>query len=484
MKKGSITIVGLGPGSAGHLSVETMEALRGGEEVILRTAVHPTVAELERQGIRFVTCDHYYEEGASFEEVYAGIVAFILEKAATKNLVYAVPGSPLVAERTVVLLREAAQAQQLALKILPAMSFLDLTYVRAGLDPIAGLRIVDAADAAALAAAGQYPLIITQVYSKLVASELKLLLMEVLGDDEIVYFMRNLGLPDEEFLPIPLYELDRQEHIDHLTTVYVPVCAHGTMDIEPLTSVMQTLREPGGCVWDREQTHASIRRSLIEEAYELIEAIDNKDVAGMREELGDVLLQVVFHARLAEETGAFTMQEVIDDIVAKLIHRHPHVFGTVEVGSSEEVLRNWEVLKLEEKKERTKVLDGISPGLPALMKAYKLQSKAAKVGFDWQQPADVWSKVEEELGELQEALAQGNKEEAEAEFGDFIFALVNYARHLGIEPETTVNGTNNRFRDRFNFIEENVLQSGRPWQEFSLAELDKLWDLAKKTEKN
>lgn len=484
MKKGSITIVGLGPGSAGHLSVETMEALRGGEEVILRTAVHPTVAELERQGIRFVTCDHYYEEGASFEEVYAGIVAFILEKAATKNLVYAVPGSPLVAERTVVLLREAAQAQQLALKILPAMSFLDLTYVRAGLDPIAGLRIVDAADAAALAAAGQYPLIITQVYSKLVASELKLLLMEVLGDDEIVYFMRNLGLPDEEFLPIPLYELDRQEHIDHLTTVYVPVCAHGTMDIEPLTSVMQTLREPGGCVWDREQTHASIRRSLIEEAYELIEAIDNKDVAGMREELGDVLLQVVFHARLAEETGAFTMQEVIDDIVAKLIHRHPHVFGTVEVGSSEEVLRNWEVLKLEEKKERTKVLDGISPGLPALMKAYKLQSKAAKVGFDWQQPADVWSKVEEELGELQEALAQGNKEEAEAEFGDFIFALVNYARHLGIEPETAVNGTNNRFRDRFNFIEENVLQSGRPWQEFSLAELDKLWDLAKKTEKN
>lgn len=484
MKKGSITIVGLGPGSAGHLSVETMEALRGGEEVILRTAVHPTVAELERQGISFVTCDHYYEEGASFEEVYAGIVAFVLEKAATKNLVYAVPGSPLVAERTVVLLREAAQTQQLALKILPAMSFLDLTYVRAGLDPIAGLRIVDAADAAALADAGQYPLIITQVYSKLVASELKLLLMEVLGDDEIVYFMRNLGLPDEEFLPIPLYELDRQEHIDHLTTVYVPVCAHGTMDIEPLTSVMQTLREPGGCVWDREQTHASIRRSLIEEAYELIEAIDNKDVAGMREELGDVLLQVVFHARLAEETGAFTMQEVIDDIVAKLIHRHPHVFGTVEVGSSEEVLRNWEVLKLEEKKERTKVLDGISPGLPALMKAYKLQSKAAKVGFDWQQPADVWSKVEEELGELQEALAQGNKEEAEAEFGDFIFALVNYARHLGIEPETAVNGTNNRFRDRFNFIEENVLQSGRPWQEFSLAELDKLWDLAKKTEKN
>ena len=484
MSNGSLTIVGLGPGSAGYLSLETKHALENAEKVILRTAMHPTVAELEKQELKFVSCDHFYEEGRTFEEVYAKIVDYVLAEAKGSKVVYAVPGSPLVAERTVVLLRDFCTKQGLELEILPAMSFLDLAYVRLNLDPITGLRIADAADERLLADAGKYPLIITQVYSKMVAAELKLNLMEVLADEDEVFFMRNLGLPDEVCEAVPLYELDRQENIDHLTTVFVPALKTGKMNMTPLIEVVKTLREPGGCVWDREQTHESIRKGLIEETYELLEAIDNKDLIGMREELGDVLLQVVFHARLAEEEGGFTMQDVIDDIVEKLINRHPHVFGTIEVGSSEEVITNWEKIKAEEKKDRTLVLDGVSPGLPTLMRAYKLQSKAAKVGFDWPNAAEVWQKIEEELKEVAEAVAENDKDQGGGEEGDVGFAIANYARHLGLEPETALNRANNRFVSRFNFIEQSVLVSGRSWADFSLVELENLWQEAKKNEKN
>lgn len=507
---GTVTIVGLGPGAAGNLSVETMALLTGGAQVILRTAVHPTVAELQKQGVKFTSCDSFYEEGSSFEEVYDRVVKHVLAAAQGGDVVYTVPGSPLVAERTVVLLREQAKACGVKLVIKPAMSFLDLAYVELGIDPIAGLRIIDAQDFGAIGEAGNYPLMITQVYSQLVASDLKLALMDALDDDYEVYFLRNLGLPDEECRPVKLYELDRQAHIDHLTSVYVPPEAacdapqgviefgdaaaetadelvdnsgYDDFDINPLTDVMKVLREPGGCPWDREQTHSTIRSNMIEEVYEFLEAVDNNDVAGMREELGDVLMQVAFHARMAQEAGLFDLQDVIDEVVDKLVRRHPHVFGSTEVHGSDEVLRNWEAIKKQEKTERTHVLDGVSQGLPALLRAYKLQGKAAKVGFDWDNADAVWNKVEEELGELREAIAAGDKAAAESELGDVLFAVVNYARHNKIEPEAALNGTNNRFASRFAYVESQVKASGRDWQEFSLQELDAFWDKAKCIEK-
>ena len=232
-----------------------------------------------------------------------------------------------------------------------------------------------------------------------------------------------------------------------------------------------------------EQTHASIRQSLIEEVYELLEAIDNHDYDNMKEELGDVLLQVVFHARLAEEAGAFSMQDVVDGIVEKLVHRHPHVFGTIEVGSSAEVLRNWEAIKAQEKQERKRALDGVTAGQPALMRAYKLHSKAAKVGFDWPDESGIWAKVLEETAELREAVNQGNKDSIEHELGDLLFAVAGYAKHIGLEPETALTTANNRFISRFNFVEECVVASKRPWNEYSLAELDEYWAKAKKNEK-
>ena len=509
---GIITIVGLGPGAVGHLSLETMSIMQGCEQVILRTAVHPTVAELAKQGVKYTSCDDLYEAGASFEEVYQNVVTRVLTAAHKGDVVYAVPGSPLVAEKTVVLLREQAKAQNLELAIKPSMSFLDLAYVALGIDPIAGLRIIDAQDFGAIADAGQYPLMITQVYSQLVASDLKIALMENLPDEYELYFLRNMGLEDEECRPVKLFELDRQPKIDHLTSVYIPpmgedenmpcgIMAFGEdeeeeavenmvdtasfddVDIQPLVDVMRTLREPGGCPWDREQTHASIRSNMIEEVYEYLEAVDAEDTEGMREELGDILMQIVFHARMAEEAGRFDLQDVIDEVVDKLIRRHPHVFGETKVTGSDEVLVNWEAIKKTEKTERKHVLDGVTQGLPALLRAYKLQSKAAKVGFDWPDVKGVWDKVQEELAELQEALASGDRAAAENELGDVLFALVNYARHQKIEPEVALNGTNNRFAKRFAHVESCVEASGKAWQDFSLDELDQFWDEAKRLEK-
>lgn len=509
---GMITIVGLGPGAVGHLSLETMSIMQGCEQVILRTAVHPTVAELAKQGVKYTSCDDLYEAGASFEEVYQNVVTRVLTAAHKGDVVYAVPGSPLVAEKTVVLLREQAKAQNIELAIKPSMSFLDLAYVALGIDPIAGLRIIDAQDFGAIADAGQYPLMITQVYSQLVASDLKIALMENLPDEYELYFLRNMGLEDEECRPVKLFELDRQPKIDHLTSVYIPpmgedenmpcgIMAFGEdeeeeavenmvdtasfddVDIQPLVDVMRTLREPGGCPWDREQTHASIRSNMIEEVYEYLEAVDAEDTEGMREELGDILMQIVFHARMAEEAGRFDLQDVIDEVVDKLIRRHPHVFGETKVTGSDEVLVNWEAIKKTEKTERKHVLDGVTQGLPALLRAYKLQSKAAKVGFDWPDVKGVWDKVQEELAELQEALASGDRAAAENELGDVLFALVNYARHQKIEPEVALNGTNNRVAKRFAHVESCVEASGKAWQDFSLDELDQFWDEAKRLEK-
>ena len=534
--KGSLTIVGLGPGAAGHLSLETLQLL---EEniVILRTEIHPTVAELKSRGISYISCDSFYEKEETFEDVYDKIAAFVLKQAKEKNVVYAVPGSPLVAERTVVLLRDRAGAQGIPLKIKPAMSFLDLAYVDLGIDPIEGLRIIDAQDFEALADAGRYPLMITQVYNQMVASDMKLSLMDALPDETEVWFLRNLGLEDEECRKIALFEIDRQPEIDHLTSVFIPrqpqelllsvlkpaeeeneasepsdaleeiigiteeslseaVVADASghwkrfplllrkteFDIRPLADVMQALREPGGCPWDREQDFATIRANLIEECYEFLEAVDDKDVHGMTEELGDILMQVAFHARMAEEKGLFTLQDVIDCVTDKLIERHPHVFGTVQVANSDEALKNWDAIKLKEKPERKRILDGIYKGLPSLLRANKVQRKVAKVGFDWTELEPVKNKVMEEWKEFNDAVAKGNPDEMEKELGDLYFSLVNFARHLGVESETALNRCNNRFMERFEHVEDCVEKSGKDWQNFSLDELDRFWDEAKAEE--
>lgn len=251
---------------------------------------------------------------------------------------------------------------------------------------------------------------------------------------------------------------------------------------EDLLEIMRILRCPEGCVWDREQDHKSIRRSFIEETYEAVEAIDNDDPVLLQEELGDVLLQVVFHAQIEAEAGRFTMDDVADGICKKMIYRHPHVFGSVEVKNSDEVLTNWDALKQKEKhqKSTTETLESVARSLPGLIRAEKVQHKAAKVGFDWDEVSGALDKVREETAEVARAI-DGDGDPSE-ELGDLLFAVVNVARFLKIDPEDAINRTTDKFIRRFAQVEQAAKDAGRSLSEMSLAEMDALWDAAKQKE--
>jgi tetrapyrrole methylase family protein/MazG family protein len=250
-----------------------------------------------------------------------------------------------------------------------------------------------------------------------------------------------------------------------------------------LLEIMRRLRGPGGCPWDAEQTHESLKRYLIEESYEVIEAIDAKDPEHLKEELGDLLLQPVFHAAIAEEAGSFTMADVLEAINAKLIRRHPHVFGDQVVKNADEQVENWERIKKTEKgTERRSALAGIPPHMPALMKAHKITEKAARVGFDWEHVDQVFAKVLEELHELEETMVSGDQVRMEAELGDLLFAIVNLGRFLALDPEQALVKTIGRFTRRFAHIEETLHATGRPFKDATLEEMDLLWEEAKKLE--
>ncbi len=231
------------------------------------------------------------------------------------------------------------------------------------------------------------------------------------------------------------------------------------------------------CPWDREQTNDSIKAATLEEAYEVAEAVDNKDYDELKKELGDLLLHVVFHSVIAEGENKFNLDEVIDLIQEKLIRRHPHIFGDVKVSGPEDVKRNWEAIKLSEGRES--IVDGVPKELPSLHRAYRLQEKAAKVGFDWEKKEDVWKKVVEEIEEMHESEKNETREELENEVGDVFFALTNYARFLKINPENALRLTNEKFIKRFKYIEKKINESGRQINESNLAEMDKYWNESK-----
>jgi len=254
---------------------------------------------------------------------------------------------------------------------------------------------------------------------------------------------------------------------------------------EKLVAIMRQLRGPGGCPWDAEQTHESLTRYLLEEAYEVIEAIDLKSAEQLKEELGDLLLQPVFHAAIAEEAGSFTIDDVIETLCDKLIRRHPHVFGDMIVNDSNAQIENWERIKKNEKgDERKSALSGVPPHLPALLKAQKITEKAARVGFDWEHVDQVVAKVMEELKEFEEAMAGGNNERMESELGDLLFAIVNLGRFLSINPEEALRKTINRFQERFSHVEERLASRGRQMNTTTLEEMDRLWEEAKELEKS
>jgi tetrapyrrole methylase family protein/MazG family protein len=484
----AITIVGLGPGSPAQLTVGVLEALRSGRPVLMRTGIHPTMAALQAMGITYTTCDDLYELGNSFEEVYQAVVERVLSY---DDVVFAVPGHPLVGESSVKLLLERAPSR---VELISGPSFLDTLLVTLQLDPVDGMELLDALQLDRRLPAGDLPAIVMQVHSRAVASDTKLALMERYPDDHQVILVRAAGVPGEErTVEIPLHDLDHYEWVDYLTTLYLPPLkrsAVGDADprrwaptrwpMDPLVTVMERLLGDQGCPWDREQTHQTLRRYMLEEAYEVVEAIDAGDADHLCEELGDVLLQVVFHAQLASEAGDFDLHDIVQAITSKLVRRHPHIFGDVDAPTPADVRRNWEAIKRLERGARgpESALAGVSAALPALSRADAVQKRAAKVGFDWEDVQGPVGKVREELDEVLSAAPEA----VEGEVGDLLFAVVNLARMLQIDPEVALTGTTAKFTRRFQYIEEQAGVQGRQITELTLSEMDILWNAAKQAE--
>lgn len=501
----SIEIVGLGAGDPDAITLGVWRKLQNAGRLFVRTERHPVMALVQEHGIAYTSFDPLYERHDSFPDVYEAIVSTLMEEAgrvsetapsvqepqaqAAATIVYAVPGHPMVAERTVQLLRERCEEAGIELRITGGESFLDAAFVSLGMDPIEGFALLDAAELQPSLLQPRLHTLIGQVYDDFTASDVKLALMERYPDDHEVVIGHALGVRGEErIVRVPLYELDREQEYGNLSLIYVPRSDDPSLrnrTFERLHEIVAILRSPEGCPWDREQTHQSIRKNFIEELYEALEAIDNDDPDGMQEEFGDIILQVMLHSQMEEETGAFSVYDVIETLNEKLIFRHPHVFGDNRAEDANEALVNWEAMKAEEKKRkgtdaaRKSQLDGIPPDLPALMKAYKLQKKAAKVGFDWDELGPVLAKIEEELAELREAIASGDREQQASELGDLLFAAVNASRFIEADPEEALSRTNRKFRARFEYIEEQLRINGKTFDQTDLLEMDRWWEEAK-----
>ncbi|RMF82440.1 MAG: nucleoside triphosphate pyrophosphohydrolase [Chloroflexi bacterium] len=478
----TLTIVGLGPGAVDDLSRRAWRTLKQAERIFLRTEKHGCVSCLPQMEQTYTSFDDLYESLDSFELVYERIVERVMDAARRGDVVYAVPGDPLVGESTVLKLMDAANKADIAVEIVNGISFVEPSLKLIGVDALDGLQVVDALAVAALhhpPINPDYPALLGQVYSKQVASDVKLTLMNQYRDEFPVTLIHAAGTDKAAVEAVPLYEIDRSEHISHTTSLYIP--SIGDMSsFEQFQEIIAHLRAPEGCPWDRKQTHLSLREYLIEETYEVLEALDNEDAQALCEELGDLLIQVALHTQIAIDDGEFRMTDVLSHVNEKLVRRHPHVWGDVQVDGAEQVLTNWDALKEQENankgKQRESILDGIPKGSPALLQAYKLQAKAAKPGFDWDDAADVLAKVREEIDEI---LAAEDDEQRAKEVGDLLFAVVNWARWLDVEPETALRETNQRFYRRFRYIEEAVAANGKALTDYSLAELDALWNEAK-----
>ncbi|MFR4051597.1 MAG: nucleoside triphosphate pyrophosphohydrolase, partial [Clostridium perfringens] len=399
-----LKIMGLGPGAYEALTIGALKELKNNKNIYFRTEKHPTVDFLKDEGIKFESYDHAYEKYDSFDDVYKYIAEDLITKIKDdEDLIYAVPGHPLVAEKSVINLIELCKENNIQYEVLPAVSFVDAMMEALQVDPIEGVKIIDAFDMKNQILDKRVGTIITQVYNNFIASEVKLRLLEGYEDDTEIIFVRAAGVEGlESIRKIPLYELDWQEDIDYLTSIYIPKDLGNKKDFQDLLDIIETLRNPGGCPWDREQTHESLKSALLEECYEVIDAIENEDEDALIEELGDVLLQVVFHASIGKEDGYFDIMDVIGGISNKMINRHPHVFGNEKANTSEQVLVNWDEIKKEEKgiKTLTEEMQNIAKSLPATTRAYKVQKKAKKVGFDWDDVNCAMDKVKEELNEI------------------------------------------------------------------------------------
>lgn len=505
MHNPSITILGLGPGNIHDLTLQARTVLAQSAEqqqtVYFRTTIHPTVEPLKADlpTLQIASFDSLYEESVDWGTLYQRIAEEICTLAAQQPIIYAVPGHPLIGESSVQLVLRLAKERSLSTTIVAGLSFIEPVCTAVGLDPFdAGTQLLDATMLAALRPdeiAGKViptiPLLVTQVYNRRLASGVKLALSECYPDEWPVKLVRAASVTstehttDETVIEMPLYELDRNTYANHLSTLYVPpVDAMQPLRLPETLRylIMRLRRDPDGCPWDRAQTHQTLTPYVIEEAYEVVEALEENNMDKLAEELGDLLLQVYLHAEIARQSEEFALGDVYEHINAKMIRRHPHIFGDVEVSSTNQVVQNWEAIKREERIKAGKdvqnesILDGVTQASPALIIAQEYQKRAGKVGFDYDTSEDVYTKLEEELQELHEASTPEHQLE---EMGDVLYMVARLARAYKIDAEEALRKSNRKFLHRFQAMERVAREQGRTLSSFSKPEWITLWKQAK-----
>ena len=475
-----IVIIGLGSTGAKNLTREAWEWLTQLKEIWVRTRYHPVVPDLPDYLIV-----HSFDSEEELETSdYAAEIAKNIISLSQKlgSVTYGVPGSPFIAEETVREILKQVEGSDIPVRIIDGMSFLEPVCTALGIDPHPKLVLTDSLYLASMEIPffpPSSPALISNLRPGMEINDLKLTLMNNYPDEYPVKLVHNAGLSDELVEEIPLYQIDQSVHTGLMSTLYLPARENGRA-FEDFQQIIARLRAPDGCPWDRKQTHLSLRSYLLEESYEVLEALDEENPEHLLEELGDLLLQIVLHVQISTEEQDFNMTDLVAGISEKIIRRHPHVFTELEVDSVEGVLSNWEQIKAEERKnkgeERKSMLDGIPTTLPALTQAEQIQQRARRVGFDWKTIDPVIAKIHEELQELKEA---DTPEEKQSEAGDVLFAVVNLLRWLEIDPEMALRETNSRFRRRFGYIEAAAAKQGRHVDDLSFEEMDTLWDEAK-----
>ncbi len=474
-----ISVVGLGPGPAEWVTAAAIARLRApGARVFVRTRLFPNLDEL-LDGRAWESFDDVYEQAASIEDVHAGMAEQLL--AAGDEVVLALPGDGTLGEAVLGRLRAGGAR----VEITPGIALGVAAIAAAELSAPDGAQVVEATSLDAMELNPRWPAVVTGVFSPRIASDVKLGLQRVYPAEHNLDIVHHPGLPDESVQRVTLAEVDRSSvDFDHLTHLVLPAVAAyvPTGSSETLRAIVARLRAPGiGCPWDLEQTHRSLIPYVIEEAYEVVDAIQDDDAVGLCDELGDLLLQVALHAQMADQSDEFDWNDVVRTLSEKLVRRHPHVFGEVEVSGASEVIRNWDQIKQGERVDQPQpesALDGVPTSLPQLKRAAELARKATRAGFDWPTREGTLDKVREELAEL---LAATSLAERREELGDLLYVLAKLAWQDGIDPEEALRAANRKFITRFAAVERIAAEAdwpslvGRP-----LTDLEWAWAEAKR----
>ena len=474
----TITVATVSTGDPALLTGAVADALAGPGARVLRTGRHPLAAWLNRRSLPFETLDTLYEQSEDFDAFNRAAARRLTELARDADVLYAVPDA--ATDATVAELAQTP-AEGWRLTLLPGVSHAARCLALIG-RPASGLRTYAAEAFRAARVSPGEALLLCELHSRECAGECKLRLMNLLPEDTPISFFTGGEDGSLRVTDVPLFELDRQPAYDHLTACWVPAVPmekRDRYDMDDLVAVMTKLRAPDGCPWDREQSHESLLTNLLEESYEFIGAVRDGDIDHMYDELGDVLLQVVFHAEIARQHGDFDIDDVTSAITRKMIERHPHIFGSVTADTAEQVLTNWEAIKRSQRgiKSVSEAMEDVSTGLSATMRAEKVQHKAAKVGFDFPDVLSALAKVYEEADEVKDCLARGL--DPEMELGDLFFSAVNVCRLCDKNPDISLSTSTDKFIRRFHNMENLLKKAGKSIEDLTLSEMDVYWDVEK-----